>query len=361
MQMRPKATAKDLPPRMLRRSKRLKNGDVWSSYYYNGRDEDGARKEIPLGHDLNEAKRKWAELESKPAPVGTNLLKHIFDRYEREILHGKAPRTQKDNLEALRQLRPSFDSCPIAALTPQHMAQYRDKRSAKVRANREIALMSHVFNMAREWGYTAAENPCRGVRKNKEMPRGFYADAPIWDAVYKQACIELQDSMDLSYLTGQRPADVLKMMETDIRDGAIEVKPNKTRNSSGKKLRILLNREDGSRSELGELIDRIRARVRKVRSLFLIATPVGTPLNKGTLRLRFVKARGDAAALAEKSGTPEGIALAAQLRAFQFRDIRPKAASETDIDHAQKLLGHTKAQITETVYRRVGEAVKSTR
>ena len=44
-----------------------------------------------------------------------------------------------------------------------------------------------------------------------------------------------------------------------------------------------------------------------------------------------------------------------------FRDIRPKAASETDLNHASKLLGHTDRQITQTVYRRVGETVLPTR
>jgi hypothetical protein len=78
-----------------------------------------------------------------------------------------------------------------------------------VRANHEIALLSHVFNMAREWGYTAKENPCRGVKKLKEHPRDFYADDVVWNVVYSEACQELKDAMDVAYLTGQRPADVL--------------------------------------------------------------------------------------------------------------------------------------------------------
>ena len=40
---------------------------------------------------------------------------------------------------------------------------------------------------------------------------------------------------------------------------------------------------------------------------------------------------------------------------FQFRDIRPKAASEiADISEASALLGHSKEGITERVYRRIG-------
>lgn len=54
--------------------------------------------------------------------------------------------------------------------------------------------------------------------------------------------------------------------------------------------------------------------------------------------------------------------LAAAIRQFQFRDIRPKAASEIeDLSRASKLLGHTDKRITETVYRRVGEVVDPTR
>lgn len=63
MAMRPKSTHRDLPPRMLRRERTLKSGKVWESFYYNGRNAEGQRVEIPLGSDLNEAKRKWAELE----------------------------------------------------------------------------------------------------------------------------------------------------------------------------------------------------------------------------------------------------------------------------------------------------------
>ena len=356
--MRPKSSSRDLPPRMLRRKKKLKSGKFWTAYYYNGRDEAGQRKEIPLGPDLNEAKRKWAELECKPAPVETGLMSHIFGRYEREIIPGKAIRTQRDNLLCIKQLRLVFDTAPINAITPQHIAQYRDKRTARVRANREITLLSHIFNLAREWGYTARDNPARGVRKNKEQPRDFYADAAVWDAVYEHAPVELRDAMDLSYLTGQRPADVLKMAEKDIRDGALEVKQNKTH----KRLRILIDNVDGTRTELGNLLDRIRARPRKVRSLFLIATPSGVVLNRGTLRVRFDAARLAAAEAAEAAATPESSALAVRIRQFQFRDIRPKAASEIgDLGLASRLLGHTQQEITKKVYLRVGETVKPTK
>lgn len=343
---------------MLRRRKTLVSGRIWTAYYYNGRDSDGRRVEVPLGTDLNEAKRKWAELDCKPVPRETGLMGYVFDRYQREIVPLRAPATQRDYVANLKQLKKVFGDAPVDAVTPQHVAQYRDRRGAKVRANRELALLSHVFNLAREWGYTSKDNPVRGVRKNRELPRDFYVDQLVWSAVYACAPIELQDGMDLNYLSGQRPADVLKMSVTDIKEGALEVRQGKTK----KRLRITLDQPDGTRTELGQLLDRIRARPRKVSSLFLVATPAGVPLNRWTLRIRFDAARKAAAKAAEKDGTPEGVALAARIRSFQFRDIRPRAASDiNDLAAASKLLGHTEQQITKKVYIRKGETVKPTK
>jgi integrase len=54
--------------------------------------------------------------------------------------------------------------------------------------------------------------------------------------------------------------------------------------------------------------------------------------------------------------------LAERIQAFQFRNIRPKAASEiASLEDASKLLGHTDKQTTQKVYRRVGEIVKPTK
>lgn len=182
--MRPRNTEnRDLPPGMVRRKRPRKNGTVWIGYYY--RDANG--KEIALGGDLDKARLKWAELECKAKPADLKIMKGIFDRYERDIVPKKAPRTQKDNKAEFKHLREGFDTAPIDAITPSMVAQYRDARTAKTRANREIALLSHVFNMAREWGFTDKENPCAGVRKNKEKVRDFYANDVVWAAVYAQA------------------------------------------------------------------------------------------------------------------------------------------------------------------------------
>jgi integrase len=278
-------------------------------------------------------------------------MKGIFERYIRDIVPKKAPRTQRDNLAEIKQLRQLFDNAPIDSITPATIAGYRDARTAKVRANREIATLSHVFNMAREWGLTTKENPCQGVRKNRETPRDFYANDVVWDAVYKKAAQELKDAMDLAYLTGQRPADVLVMRRDHIEGGYLMVQQNKTH----KKLRIQMT-VGGSANSLGLLIAKIGERNAQHISSYLIVSTRGKRMTAKMLRDRWDKAREKAKNEAIETGDTQ---LAERISSFQFRDIRPKAASEiTDIGEASLLLGHTKGDITERVYRRIGAIAK---
>lgn len=355
MATRTKISARNLPPRMYQKTgTRKRGGGNWITYIHVCIDSvTKERTETTLGTDYAEALRKYERLEREQA-TKVALMKHAFDRYVSEILPTKAPRTQKDTEWMLKPLRKVFDKAPMEEVTPQVVAKYRDKRSktAVVRANREMALLSTVWNHAREWGYTEKENPCRGVRKNKEKPRDFYVDDETWSAVYEQGCQELKDAMDLAYLTGQRPTDVLGLKFVDVYKNVLQLQQNKT----NKKLNILLINEHDERNELGKVIDRIIAGGRQEISEFLICNVVGDQLNTQTLRLRFNKAKKKAKAAADED--PE---LMDKIDRFQFRDIRPKAASELPLEHASALLGHTKEQITKKVYQRKGATVAPTK
>lgn len=325
--------------------RKLKSGQDWVGYYYAGRDEAGKRKEIPLGTDPDEARVKWAQLERKQVPLAAKTVGDLLRRYDRDVIPGKGSNTQRDNRKCLVHLFRAFDSAPLDAITPQIIAQYRDARTAPVRANREIALLSHAFNMAREWGLYSKENPTRGVRRNKEEPRDVYVTDEVWQAVYQEAPRDLRLAMDLAYLTGQRPADVRTMRWADVNDDFLMVGQGKT----GKKLRIRLH-IDGLRTGLGRLLDQLdRSRPH------LVTNERGERFTVSMLRLRFEPARKRAAEKAVANKDPD---LAAAIMQFQFRDIRPKAASEiVSLEDASDLLGHTTQGMTQRVYRRVGKVV----
>ena len=147
------------------------------------------------------------------------------------------------------------------------------------------------------------------------------------------------------------------MRVADIVDGYLQVAHSKT----SKKLRIKLVSVTGEPNLLAKLISKLleQRRDRKVLSPNLIITEDGRRVTQPMLRIRFDDARSKAASVARSQNDH---VLEAQIQSFQFRDIRPKAATEIeDIGQASKLLGHTDKRITETVYRRIGEVVEPTK
>src|SRR6185436_332146 len=141
----------DLPPRMTARGKPGK-----LRYYY------GQQKKA-LGGDFVEACRQWAILERGQIPNSVRYV-DVADKWEREAIHkgrkrARAPKTQREFRAALVQLRLAFKNAILDQITPKHVRQYLDRRSAKIAANREIAVLSLVWNWARGQGFTEKANP----------------------------------------------------------------------------------------------------------------------------------------------------------------------------------------------------------
>ncbi|WP_443113529.1 hypothetical protein [Herbaspirillum seropedicae] len=98
----------------------------------------------------------------------------------------------------------------------------------RVAANREKSLISHIWNAARAEGLTDLPNPCSGIKSFREYGRETYVYDDIFKSVWEKADVPPREAMDLAYLTGGRPADLLKIDERHLRDGSIEVRQNKT-------------------------------------------------------------------------------------------------------------------------------------
>ena len=338
----------NLPTRMRARVKA--RGVVW--YYYDAGGKP--RREIPLGRDYVAAVQKWAELQGDKPLASMLTFKDVADRYLRDVLPTKASATRAGNLRELKKLLEFFNDppAPLDFIAAQHIREYMDWRgkNAKTRANREKALFSHIWNMARAWGVTNQPNPCAGIKGFEETGRNIYIEDDVLGAVWSAGDAALRDALDLAYLTGQRPSDVLGMSATDIKDGLLRVQQDKT----DQKLRIEIS------GELEALIERIEKRKSgaKVHSLALICNDAGRALTKDMLRSRFEKARTIAA-----KQRPD---LAQAILAFQFRDLRAKAgtdkADESGMRAAQLQLGHKNMAMTEHYIRaRLGERVKPTK
>jgi len=127
-----------------------------------------------------------------------------------------------------------------------------------------------------------------------------------------------------------------------------------------KRLRIRLH-DGNATSSLSAFLDALlnRKAMAGIRSSSLITNQAGLRMSYPMLRNRWDEAREKAATKAAAEGDST---LAVTIRQFQFRDIRPKAASEIDdISQASQLLGHSTQEMTKKVYRRVGEIVRPTK
>ena len=97
----------------------------------------------------------------------------------------------------------------------------------------------------------------------KETGRSRYITDLESDQLKAQAHFTVVDAMDMALLTRQRPADVLKLKRTDIRDGALWIVQNKT----GARLGIEIT------GELAATIAKINQRPRHAISAYLGVQP----------------------------------------------------------------------------------------
>ncbi len=74
------------------------------------------------------------------------------------------------------------------------------RKDAPVRANREKALLSHIWNYARTVGYTDLPNPCAGIKGNREAGRDQYIEDAQFEAIWERADVCLRDAMELADL-----------------------------------------------------------------------------------------------------------------------------------------------------------------
>jgi integrase len=299
-----------------------------------------AAKWTPLGRDYAAALREWARIEGR-TPEAAGTFSQAAAEWCKTELAKLAAKTQKEYQRAIdRRLVPVFGLTPLDQIKPRHIFQYLTKRSSAVAANREIAVLSAIFNWSRASGLTDASNPCAGIRRNVETGRDRYiTDAEFRCLMTHAGRQDLRDAMLLAYYSGQRPGDVLRMEWAHIRDGALWVQQKKT----GAFLRIDIV------GELAEVIEEIRKR--PVMGRAIVVSAAGRPVAYNTLNDLYTAARRRAAAELPA------------IKTIQFRDIRGKAATDLDDPTAAKaLLGHTTMAMTEQyIKQRAGSLVQPVR
>lgn len=289
------------------------------------------RKWTKLATDLGSALKAWADIEASAIPNDQTVFSAVAAMYKAQEVVKLRDRTQQDYQKHLKFLELVFGHMELQNIRPADVHQYIQQRgqNSKVQANREKAVLSAMFNFARRVGIVDCANPCSGIRGHSEKGRTCYVTDVEFKKVHDLADWWIQDVLDLALLTGQRPADVLKIELADVDKESIHVLQNKT----GAKLRVALV------GDLATVLARILGRERLGTQL--LVNRRGGALTDAQFRFAFDQARAKAGA------------------DWQWRDLRAKAATDIgNLAGAQKLLGHRSRNTTEIYTRdRKGELV----
>jgi len=172
------------------------------------------------------------------------ILNDALDRYLREVTPTKKAFTQRGEISKAKQLKAELGKYSLAAITPDLVAEYRDKRLEEGKKNNtvrlELALLGHLFTVAiQEWRIGLVYNPVASIRKpspGKGRDRRLSAEeeTKLMDAVNKYSNPMLGWIVRAALATGMRSTEVvtLRRSQVDLQDGVIRL--TETKNGSSR-------------------------------------------------------------------------------------------------------------------------------
>lgn len=293
----------------------------------------GPQIKLAREDDKPGALRAYAAIMDAIPRAGT--VGDLLDRYCREVLPAKAPKTQREQIRQAEKLRAVFGAMPLTSVATQDVAGYLDASPAKVLANREVALLSHAYTKAIRWGLTST-NPCAGVERNREKSRTRYVSHDELLAVLDCAPPVVRVAMALAYLTGQREGDLLRLKRDAIGPQGITIRQSKT----GRALVI------GWSPALAWAVEQAgQLPAKGLSSFWLLCQRNGQPYSSHGFQIAWQRHMRNC------------IARALIAERYTFHDIRAKAGSDAKDG---RLLGHLDPATLRSIYIRKPELVRPT-
>jgi integrase len=198
---------------------------------------DGRERRITIGSfpdwgttaAREEAKRLKRAIDGGADPVGEQeenraaaTIADLCARFERDYLPRKRPSTQRVYRQQIRtDILPAFGKMKVAAVSHADIDGFHHRLSARAptHANRSLAVLSRMFNLAIRWGWRT-DNPCHGVERNQENKRHRYLTGAELTRL-SEALTGLRDqnaanAVRLLLLTGARQGELLAAKWRDI-------------------------------------------------------------------------------------------------------------------------------------------------
>lgn len=330
---RDRASAMGLLPRM--EAIPRKNGFTFRYHPVGG-------KPIPLGRELGPALQQVLDITGHNTDKGS--ISELWRLYQatpawKDLAQG----TKDDYTQCSVPLLKVFAKIAPGAVKPAHCARYLrvERADAPVRANREMALLSNLMNVAIERGELDV-NPCKQVRRNKERPR---KKAPLSEVLVKfldwawkqkgQGRI-LAAMAEFAALAGNRGVEFRELTWPQV--GEVITRLIRAKQRGGETEQVI--EEVEMSAMMLDLMDRIRAGAKETRIGPVFPNAKGNAYTAQAFKLGFNRLK--------KKARKEG-ALTVETN-FTFHDLRAFYVTQFKKRHKELPEIHADAATTARVY-----------
>jgi integrase len=202
----------------------------------------------------DEARRLKRQIDGGADPVGelqatrqAPTFGDLCDRFTEENLDHLRPSTADDYKTRVRRIRERLGKLKVAAVTftdIQDLHRWESKKRGTYTANRTVAMLSRMFNLAVRWKWRA-DNPAKGIERNQEHKRQRYLNseelARFMAVLAADKDQQAANILRLLLLTGARKSEALtaKWADVDLASG-IWTKPH-TRTKQKREHRVPLS------------------------------------------------------------------------------------------------------------------------
>jgi len=187
----------------------------------------------------------WTEWKNVTQVDGTSLSYYADRYYESNWFLALKPRTQNDYRKECSKIPiKAFKGWDASFITPSDIHKYMQARSQKSirRANLELTWFKNVFGNAQRLGYVPVSPakdllPLRLNQRQKAAQRAKkrHVSDKDYTALLATVTAPVQVAMEVSYCTGIRQGDVLKLRWEDIGE-SVYIMEGKTDNEYYKKI-----------------------------------------------------------------------------------------------------------------------------
>lgn len=194
--------------------------------------EQAREKALALTHEIIEGHNPADVRQEKRQELSWGELTQLY--LER---HAPRKRTASNDKNMLTRYFKPWQHRRLSSLTRKDVALLHGRigESAKYAANRVVALVRKMFNLARLWGVYGGENPATGIELFPEEKRDRFIQPhelpKLFEALNEEPNPYIRTAFLVALLTGARRGEVLAMRwaDVDLRQAIWRIPDTKTR------------------------------------------------------------------------------------------------------------------------------------